>query len=134
MRDWLTKDIYWKGFSVFMAIGIWLTVNKFSEEGAPPPGLLSQQNTYTNVPVSAVLGATTSHGMRIVPDTVTVTVSGSPDVMASFDPENLHAIVNLTGIVSAHGLSRRVEVATPPRITLLHVDPQNVTVSLLTDK
>jgi len=129
MRDWFTNDIYWKGFSIFMALGIWLTVHKFSGEGAPTPGLLSVQDTYTNVSVSVVSGSGDVHSVRIVPSVVTVAVSGSPDVMAALDSERIHAFVNLTGADAAQEMKRRVEVATPPRVTILSVNPPAVTVT-----
>ncbi len=134
MRDWLTKDIYWKGFSVFMAIGIWLTVNQFSQSGEPASGLLSRANTYTNVPVSAVSGMADVHGVQIEPQAVTVTVSGSPDVMAGFDSDRIHVLVNLTGIQSAREIPQRVEVAVPPDVTLLRVDPPDVKVTIPPEK
>jgi hypothetical protein len=129
MRDWFTNDIYWKGFSVFMALGIWLTVHKFSGEGAPPPGLLSVQNTYTNVPVFVVSGYGDVHTMRVVPNVVTVAVSGSSDVMAAFDSDRIHAFVNLTGADVSQKMGRRVEAATPPRVTILSINPPTVMVT-----
>jgi len=129
MRDWFTNDIYWKGFSIFMALGIWLTVHKFSGEGAPTPGLLSVQNTYTNVPVSVVSGSEDVHTVRVVPNVVTVAVSGSSDAMAAFDSDRIHAFVNLTGADVAQEMRRRVEVATPPRVTILSINPPTVTVA-----
>jgi YbbR-like protein len=128
MRDWFTNDIYWKGFSVLMALGIWLTVHKFSGEGAPPPGLLSVENTYTNVPVSVVSGSGDVHTVRVEPDAVTVAVSGSSDAMAAFDSDRIHAFVNLTGADVSQEMRWRVEVATPPRVTILSISPPTVTV------
>ncbi len=130
MRAWLTYDIYWKAFSVLMALGIWLTVHKFSEEGEPTPGMLFVDNTYSNVPVTVVSSAADARRASIAPNTVTVAVRGSPDAMAGFDAGQLHAFVDLTGIDAAHGMISPVDVATPPRVTLLSIDPPTVTVSL----
>ncbi|HEY3760284.1 MAG TPA: CdaR family protein [Verrucomicrobiae bacterium] len=129
MRDWFINDIYWKGFSVFMALGIWLTVHKFSGEGAPTPGLLSVQDTYTNLTVAVVSGSGDVHTVRVEPDVVKVAVSGSPDVMAALDSERIHAFVNLTGADTAQEMKWRVEVATPPRVTVLSINPPAVTVT-----
>ncbi|HEY1663379.1 MAG TPA: CdaR family protein [Verrucomicrobiae bacterium] len=113
-----------------MAIGIWLTVHNFSDEGAPTPGLLSIENTYTNVPVSIVSGTAGWHGASITPNAVTIKVSGSPEAMASFDSDRIHAFVNLTGVNAAQAMTRYVDVATPPRVTLLSVNPSSVIVTL----
>ncbi|MGO8763924.1 MAG: CdaR family protein [Limisphaerales bacterium] len=128
MRDWLTNDLYWKGFAVFMAIGIWLTVHKFSEEGAPP-GLLSVQNTFTNV-VMAVSSTADVRGANIVPDEVKVEIDGPPEIMATLNADRIHAFVNLTGIDSAHASSRFVEVAAPLHVTILNIDPPDVNVTI----
>jgi len=37
MRDWITKDFWWKLFSVTLAVIIWLTVHKIYEEPKHPP-------------------------------------------------------------------------------------------------
>jgi hypothetical protein len=129
MRDWLTNDFYWKSFSVVMAIGIWLTVHTFSGVGTPG-GLLSSSNIYTNIPVTIVSSTPGANDVSLSPEAVTVTVSGSPEMMAAFDAERLHAYVNLTGIDAAHDLTRRVDVATQPHVTILNINPPTVTVTL----
>ena len=129
MRDWLTKDFGWKIFSLILAFGIWITVRNISEETGAP-GLLSVQNVYTNVPVVAVSATADVRHAQIAPQSVSVTVSGAPDVMAALQTGQIHAVINLTGIDSAHNLPRHVDVAAPPRITLLNVDPPSVTVTI----
>jgi YbbR domain-containing protein len=128
MRDWLTKDFGWKIFSVVLAVVILLTVrNGGVESGAP--GLLSVQKTCTNV-VSAVFTGGGAQNVSIETNAVLVTVSGSPDTIAALSTDSIHAIVNLTGIDSAHRLKCHVEVTVPPRVTLLNVDPPDVMVTI----
>ena len=127
MRDWLTKDFYWKAFSLFMAISIWLTVHKESatETGAALPDVA--RNTYEDVPVLAVSSNTDVHQAKIVPATVTATISGSPEVMNKLQ---MHAFINLSGINSAVNLSRDVEISLPMGATVVSIDPPTVTVTL----
>jgi len=132
MRDWLTKDFGWKIFSVILALVIWFTVRNGGDESGGP-GLLSVQKTCTNV-VSAVFADVGARNVLIKTNTVLVTVSGSPDVIAALTPDSLHAIVNLAGIDAAHDTKFRVEVAVPPRVTLLNVDPPDVTVTISTNQ
>ena len=60
--------------------------------------------------------------------TVSVTVSGRPDVMAILQANQIRAVVNLTGIESGKEKHRRVDVSTPPGVTLVDVTPPDVDV------
>jgi YbbR domain-containing protein len=128
-RKWIAEDFNWKIFSVILAVVVWLTVYKI-RDGSVAPGLLAISNTFTNVPVLAVSATADVQNARIAPDAVSVTVSGASGLMAVLQTNGLQAIVNLTGIDSAHDLKRRVDVAPPPGVTLLNVDPPEVTVTI----
>jgi YbbR domain-containing protein len=132
-RKWITEDFNWKIFSVILAVVVWLTVNKIrNNPGAP--GLLAIQNTFTNLPVLAVSASAEVQDARIAPEAVSVTVSGAPGIMAVLETNRLHAIVDLTGIDSAHNLKWRVAVAPPPGVTLLKIDPPEVAVTIPANK
>ena len=128
-RKWITEDFNWKFFSVILAVVVWLTVYKIRDNPGAP-GLLAIQNTFTNVPVSVVSAGADVHDIQVAPGRVDVKVSGPPDIMETLQANRLHAFVNLTGIDSAHDLKRRVDVAPPPDVTLLSVDPPEVTVTI----
>jgi YbbR domain-containing protein len=115
MRDWFIKDFGWKIFSVVLAVVIWLTVNKILGEGAG-----------NSLPVLIVSSAADVRDFRIAPTTVTVEISGSADDMAKLQASEIRAVVDLTGIESAKDLHCRVDVSTPPGITLIRVDPPRV--------
>ena len=129
MRDWLTKDIGWKIFSVILALVIWLTVHKIREE----PEASSESgvgNTYGDLPVLVVSATADVHDARIVPDKVDVKVSGPSDIMETLQANQIHAFVNLTGIDSAHDLQRGVEISLPRGVTLVSIDPPQLTVTI----
>ena len=65
---------------------------------------------------------------RVMPATVSVTVSGRPDVMAILQANQIRAVANLTGIESGKEKHRRVDVSTPPGVTLVDVTPPDVDV------
>jgi hypothetical protein len=67
---------------------------------------------------------------RVLPGTVSVTVGGPPDTMATLQADQIRAVVDLTDIASARDLRLRVDVSTPPGVTLLGVDPPRVGVIL----
>jgi YbbR domain-containing protein len=129
MPDWLTKDFHWKAFSLLMAIGIWLTVRRESETPAGEPAN-SIKNTYANVPVLVVSSDSNVHPAQVFPQSVTVTISGTGEIMNRLQRSELHAFVNLTGFSSAENLSRDVEVALPSGTTVVNVDPPQVSVSI----
>ena len=129
MRDWLTKDLWWKLFSIFLAVVIWLTVHKIREE--PETAAASGLGiTYGDLPVFVVSATTDVHDVRIVPNKVDVKVSGPSDIMETLQANRIHAFVNLTGVDSAHELPRSVEVSLPRGVTLISIDPPQLIVTI----
>jgi len=130
MRDWFIKDLGWKLFSVVLAVAIWMTVNKILGESgnyaAPVAG--DRPTTYDDLPVLVVSETSDVRYFRVMPATVSVTVSGRPDVMAILQANQIRAVVNLTGIESGKEKHRRVDVSTPPGVTLVDVTPPDVDV------
>ena len=127
MRDWLTKDLGWKIFSLFLAVVVWLTVYKIREEPgtSAAPGI---ENTYGNLPVRLLSATADVRDYRVDPDTVVITVSGPPKTMAVLQANQIHAMVNLTNIESSHDFHLQVEVSTPAGVTLISVEPAEVDV------
>jgi YbbR domain-containing protein len=124
MRDSLTNDIGWKIFSVFLALVIWLTVHRIYEE----PGAATsraRENTYSDLPVLIVSESADVHDFRVVPATVSVTVSGPPEAMSTLQANEIRATVDLT---TGKELRRKVEISTPPNVTLVSVEPSHVSV------
>ena len=134
MRGLFTKDLGWKLFSVFLALAIWLTVHKILDESAPPPVVVTPAppspvaTTFTNLPVLIVSAAADVREFHVTPNTVTVTVSGQPEIMAVLQANQVHALVDLTDIEAARNLQRRVDITTPAGVTLVNVDPAEVNV------
>ena len=130
LRDWFTKDLGWKLFSVVLAVALWLAVYKIlGETGGPAePAIGDKQTTYDDMPVLVVSAASDVRDFRVKPDAVTVTVSGAPNVMAVLQANQIRAVVDLTGIESAKKLRRRVDISLPPGVKLVSVNPSNVDV------
>ncbi len=131
MRDWVTKDLGWKLFSLFLAVGIWLTLHKIYEEPGVASGVVVGSTvTFDNLPVLVVSTAADVHNFRVAPTTVKVTVSGSAEVMNKLQADRVHAVVNLTDIRMEHNLHVPVEVSAPPGVALGNIDPPQVEVIL----
>jgi YbbR domain-containing protein len=127
MRTLLIKDWGWKLFSLVVAAAIWLTVNRILHESniaAPRAG--NSTLTYGKLPVFIVAAAADVHLYRVVPDNISVTVSGAPDVIADLKANQIRATVDLTDIDSAKDLKRRVDISVPSGVTLVSVEPSKV--------
>jgi YbbR domain-containing protein len=127
MRDWVTKDLGWKLFSLFLAVSIWLTVHKIYEEPKAASGPAAGNTvTFGNLPVRVVSAAADVRNFRVAPLTVKVTVSGSAEDMARLQADQVHAVVNLTDIGPERDLHLPVDVSAPPGVTLVSVAPTKV--------
>jgi YbbR domain-containing protein len=129
MRDWFTKDFGWKLFSFFLALGIWLTIHQIYEEPkTAAASVAGDKVTYGNLPVLVVSTAEDVRDFRVMPAVVSVTVSGSPEIMAVLQANQIRAVVDLTDIESGRGLRRKIEISMPPGVTLMSVEPSIVDV------
>ena len=66
------------------------------------------------------------HLYRVVPKTVSVTVSGSPEAIAGLQANQIRATVDLTGMDAAQESEAPVEVSVPSGVTLVSVEPAKV--------
>jgi len=131
MRDLLVKDLAWKVFSLALALVIWLTVHRIYEESQTPTVPLAASTvTFEELPVLIVSTASDVHDFRVLPGTVSVTVSGPPDTMAALAANQVRPMVDLTEVGDVKDLSRRVDVSTPAGVTLISVTPPKVGVIL----
>jgi hypothetical protein len=128
-REWMTEDFGWKLFSIFLAVVVWVTVHKIREEPEATADL-GVGNTYGDLPVLVVSATADVHDVRIVPNKVDIKVSGPSDIMGTLQANRIHPFVNLTGIDSAHDLQRGVEVSLPRGVTLVSIDPPQLTVTI----
>lgn len=131
-RDWFTKDLTWKLFSLILAVGLWITIHNLREtpEAAVTPFATVTTVTFSNLPVFAVSTSADVHSAKMVPSAITVKVSGPSDLMAVLQSNRLHATVNLTGIDSVRGLPLNVDVSAPPGVALNTIDPPKVSVTV----
>ena len=126
LRDLFIKDIGWKLFSLLLAAFIWLTVHRIITE--PNSAVLPTGGTVTigTLPIFIVASAADVHLYRVMPNTVSVTVSGTPDAIATLSANQIRATVDLTEIEAGKDLKRRVDISVPSGITLISVDPPQV--------
>ena len=130
MRDLFLKDIGWKLFSLFLAVGIWLTVHNILIEEMPSEKSTDPERTniYSNQPVRIVSSTADVHGFEALPQEVTVTLVGPSGVMADLQASEIHAEVYLGSTNLSKYMVRDVEVSPPPKVTVIGVDPPQVQV------
>ena len=65
MSDWVTKDFWWKLFSLILAVVIWLTVYKIREAPVISAAVAGVPLTYGSLPVLVVSGASDVRDFRV---------------------------------------------------------------------
>ncbi|HVU08240.1 MAG TPA: CdaR family protein [Verrucomicrobiae bacterium] len=127
-RDWITNDWKWKLFSIALAVAVWLTVHNTRDETPAPTTAADSALTFENLPVLLVSGTTNAQDFHLAPAVVAVKVSGPPETIAKLQMNQIHAVVNLTNIETGKNSQLPVDISTPPYVTLVDVNPSEVTV------
>jgi hypothetical protein len=131
LRHFFFRDFWLKLLSLAIAVMIWFTVwfaiRKDVAPGASLAGPISEQ-TYFNIPVQVIFSAGDVRSVKVDPITVEVQVRGEARVLQGVKPDDIHAVVNLTGIEAARGLRKRIDISTPTGVTLVQVEPNQVDV------
>ena len=129
IRSWLVEDFGWKLFSLLLAVAIWLTVHRILKESSlPQANSGGSVLTCDNLPVLIVSTAADVHLYHVVPEHVKVTVTGSPEAIATLQANQIRATVDLTGIGFDKDFKRHVDVSVPSGVTIVRVEPAQVDV------
>ena len=130
LRDIFIKDFGWKLFSFLLAAFIWLTVHKIiAEPQAAAVPSISKSATYDGQPVYIVATAADMHLYGVNSNTVSVTVSGPPEVMDVLQANQIHAWVDLSDFdEKTKDIYRRVDVTVPWGVTVVDVEPAKLKV------
>ena len=130
-RNLVVKDFWLKAFSLALAILIWLTVY-FSINGetstSPLLALLGRaaDETVVTVPVHVPTGG--AQIFTVEPPEIQVTLRGDPKILKSLRNEEIRAQVDLTGVETASGLLRPIEVVLPQGISYTRLSTEDVVV------
>jgi hypothetical protein len=125
LRELLLRNLGWKMLSLGLAVAIWLTVKTaINERGA------QSVRSFMNIPTQILSSTTDVRTFRVVPDVVSVTVRGRPEVIGVLTEREIHAFVDTTAADISQNFNRRVQVATPMGITIVRVDPVEVAVEV----
>lgn len=131
VRNLIVHDFWLKLFSLALAVLIWLTVWKvFLAKDFSPTDPFSHlgEQTYFNVPVLVKQAAADVREVQVNPSAVQITVQGDRKQLQNLDVRQIQAEVDLTGIESARGLTKQLEVVLPSGITYTRIVPNQVEV------
>ena len=124
LRDLFFRDFWLKLFSLALAVLIWLTVSFVKGGGTTMAGLSgTPEQTYVNIPVNVMAAAADVRDFKVSPSEVDVRVRGDANKLKALRPQEIHALIDLTGIEAARGLRKRIEITTPPGIAVVEVNP-----------
>jgi len=131
LRNLVVKDFWLKLFSLALAVLVWKFVNEAVKKQLPPARATEalqplQRQTFLRLPVVVMSSASDVRSLRVDPSEVAVTIQGDPDLVEKVLARDIHPMVDLTGVESARDLRKRIDVATPPGITYVRVDPPEV--------
>jgi hypothetical protein len=123
LRELLLKNLGWKMLSLGLAVAIWLTVKTaINERGA------QSVRTFENIPAQIVSSTADVRTFRVIPDKVSITVRGRPEVISALNEREIRAFVDITSADISQNFIRRVQISTPIGITIVLVDPVEVAV------
>ncbi len=127
MRELFIKDWAWKLFSLLLAVAIWLTVHRILVDSLAPKTVGDTSTlTYGNLPVSIVSASGDMRDYRLLQPTVSVTVSGPPEMIGTLQANQLRASVNLTDAKNINKEKQPVEVSVPPGVTVININPDAI--------
>jgi YbbR domain-containing protein len=132
LRNLLLKDFGLKLFSLAMAMLIYSTIYFVANKNEIPSlqslAMAIEVHTFYNLPVLIVSSAADVRRFKVAPETVDVTVQGDPKILAGLESKEIRPLVDLTGIQTATGLRKLIEVSAPAGVTHVRVVPREVRV------
>jgi hypothetical protein len=131
LRDLIVKDFWLKLFSLAVAVLIRVTVSTaIQQELNLTADTMNavKPRTFPNLPVLVVSSAADVHEFKVQPGHVEVEVRGPASILSKLTEKDVRVTVELTSVEFAESSRRRVDVSTPPGVTLVRVFPTDVDV------
>src|SRR5262249_15428676 len=120
-------------FSLALASLIWILVSPAANKRLSPTAALlsnSSDQRAVVVPLQVVASAGDVHAFKVSPSEVEVTLRGEKKVLQDLQPRDIRALVDLTGIESARGMRKQIDIVTPPGVTYTRVVPAEADVTV----
>jgi YbbR domain-containing protein len=132
LRHLFFDDFWLKLFSFVLAVLIWITVSLAIQKEVSPVAALTtplSERTLSHLPVLVMSPAAEVRSFQVSPGEVEVTVQGDARILQKLQNKDIRVTLDLTGIEEAQRLRKRIDVATPPGVTLVSSVPEEVKVT-----
>lgn len=132
VRNLVVKDFWLKLFSLALATLIWFTIDFSTKKEVSPWAELIGRTADETVITVPVIVPPNYHNVSVTPDQVQVTLRGDPKLLErlKLTPEDIRAQVDLSGVQSANGMKRPVEIILPQGVSYTHIDYDEVEVGV----
>lgn len=128
IRDLILNNFWWKFISLVLASMIWFTIFAMQRNlriGQPDPAN-AMVRTFVKHPITVMRTAADVRSFRVVPSEVDVTVSGPAAIVQSLTDREVEVYINLTDVLDAEGLIKKVQIFTPQSVNVIEVRPPDV--------
>ena len=112
LRNLLLEDFWLKLFSLALAVLIWFTVTFVSQKE-----VRTDTRVFFSLPVTVLSAAEDVRNFKVSPSEVQVTVQGDGGTLQNLQSKDIRVMVDLTGVMAARELRKRVEVSAPAGVT-----------------
>jgi len=124
VRELLLHNFAWKLVSLVLAVLVWFTLQSGVQRQLRPSDL----RTFSRLEITVMTTAGDERSFRVEPSTVAVTVNGDTGSMRNLRASDVQVFVNLTEILDAKVLRKKIQVYVPPGINVVEIDPPEVSV------
>lgn len=133
-RQLLLSDLWAKIFSLVLAVMIWSVVNTLQQGGRiqRPTVVPPVERSFQHLSITVMKSADDDRGYRVAPSRVDVTLRGPPELLEPLFPRDVQVFIDLTGVVQADKLVKRVQIHHSPGLTVTRISPPEVRVERIT--
>ncbi|MCX7872685.1 MAG: CdaR family protein [Verrucomicrobiae bacterium] len=122
----LTKNLSLKVISLLLAIMIWFAIYAFQHDIRFGKSLMEQTRSFPNHPITVMKTAADVNSYRVVPSDVDVVLRGPPQIMESLTEHDIEVYINLTDVVDAEKIEKKVIVIPPENVKVVDIKPSVV--------
>lgn len=119
----LTKNLGLKIISLLLAVMIWFAIYAFQHDIRFGRSFMEQTRIFEKHPITVMKNAADSHSYKFIPSEVDVVLRGPPHVIKSINEQDIEVYINLTDVVDAEQLVKKVIVIPPEDVKVVEIKP-----------